>query len=88
MVEEKIIHYNDGVIIECINESKARVSIPMSFLGNIFNSKEENINPWEIIENRMEKDFNFKNIGGMRTKMEDKGQRIIFHVERKIIPIK
>lgn len=85
MVEEKIIHYNDGMIIECMNESKSRVMIPHKMFKYCI---ENDINISNIFENRLIKDFNFVNIGGFYLKTEFTDKYTVFYFTRKVIPIK
>lgn len=85
MVEEKIIHYNDGLIIECMSESKARVMIPINIVKDYI---ENDKNSYYLFMNRLEKDFNFKNVGGFYMKTECTPKYMVLNFTRKIIPIK
>lgn len=92
MVEQKIVQYSDNVIIECINESEARIILPKSYLDSIYGNKNNSYydNPLKLIHIRLEKDFNFKvhNKGTSYIHLYNDNTKIEFIIRRKIIPIK
>lgn len=56
MVKQKLIHYNDDMIIECIDNENARVILKDTYLNNMSNK-----NMVKSVIDRLEKDFNFIN---------------------------
>lgn len=56
MVEQKLIHYNDDIIIECIDNENARVILKDTYLNSMYNK-----NMVQSIIDRLKKDFNFTN---------------------------
>lgn len=85
MVEEKIIHYNDGLIIECMSESKARMLVPHKDFEYFVKNE---IDLFNIFKERLAKDFNFITIGNIYLKTECTNKYMIFYFTRKVIPIK
>ena len=88
MVDIKLIHYNDGIIIECIDEMNARAIVPNSYLKEI--SKKYWIpsyrkSPLTIIMKRLENDFNYCNLGQYKYHYFTDEKALYYNFHRKII---
>lgn len=88
MVDIKLIHYDDGIIIECVDDMNARALVPNSYLDNINKQywvKSYRKSPLTIIMRRLENDFNYCNLGQYKYHyfINEKGLNYNFH--RKII---
>jgi hypothetical protein len=88
VVEIKVIQYYDGIIIECVDEKNARAVVPKSYISKM--NKKTWIPPYQkspltVIMQRLEKDFNYKNLGKYSYVHFENEKTLYYNFHRKII---
>lgn len=89
MVEIKLIHYPDGIIIECIDDRNARAIVPNEYLKNVVH-KNRNVplywrSPLTIILRRLKQDFNYTNLGDFKYCHFETEKSLCYNFHRKVI---
>lgn len=89
MVDIKLIHYSDGIIIECIDDMNARAVVPAKYMNEaVYKNRQVPLywrSPLTLIMKRLEVDFNYCNLGEYKYHYWENEKGLYYNFHRKRI---
>ena len=87
MVDIKLIHYSDGIIIECVDDKNARAIVPIEYLNEQLRKNwipAYRRSPLTVIMKRLSIDFNYKNLGKYKYTHFEDNKALYYNFHREV----